>query len=193
MLLPWLLFPVGVLAASWWDQALLVLLWLDVSPGTLQSSTQTPGSTRPSKHFHPFPRGQDWSCPEGTRSWCPALLLGLGFRVPHLDAECHEHIKWHLPVHGDFPLWNRGGHPRAMLTTAQPCPQARIDWIKVGTWFDEPIRSSLLWIWDYDLVIFVGSCLKKGVVHSGAVRQPYLVTGLEKKQGGGGERKRRLG
>lgn len=34
-------------------------------------------------------------------------------------------------------------------------------------------------------MIFVGSCLKKEVMHSGAVRQPYLVTGLEKKRGGG--------
>ena len=108
--LPWL-FPIDVLAASWWDQALLVLLWLDASLGTLQSSTPTTGSTHPSEHFHPFPRGKDWFCLEWTHSWCPALL-GLGFRVPHLDTECHEDIKWHLTVHGDFSLWNRGGHPR---------------------------------------------------------------------------------
>ena len=196
--LPWL-FPVDVLAASWWDQALLVLLWLDASLGTLQSSTPTTGSTHPSEHFHPFPRGKDWFCLEWTHSWCPALL-GLGFRVPHLDTECHEDIKWRLTVHGDFSLWNRGGHPRKprfssvqfssvqllsrvrlfatpwiaahqaslsiinsrsllklmpmeSVTSTQPCLQARIDWIKVGTWSEEAIRSSLLWIWDYDLMI----------------------------------------
>ena len=57
------------------------------------------------------PQGKDRFRPEGAHSWCPALL-GLGFRVPHLDTECHEDIKWPLTVHGDFSLLNRGGHTR---------------------------------------------------------------------------------
>lgn len=150
MLLPWLLFPAGTLMASWWDLALLVLLWLDAPLGPCRA---LPWQLGPLFHPSSFIHSPEARIGPVLRkhSCLPAHLLPTQhqslFRSPYLATEHQGHIMWCLPS----PWWplslKQVWTPQeAILTTSRPCLLARVDWIKMGTCLDEPIRSSLIGI-----------------------------------------------